>query len=110
MTSAGFILAIAVSSALAHAQCYYPDGQEARRRRLQAGLGVWLVFFLRKARKDAQDSSRAVPEVESGYKEDKPAPKVEMTPVELPGYSVDSSRWRVSLSIVDPSLLRRVGC
>ncbi|KAJ3457320.1 hypothetical protein MRS44_014461 [Fusarium solani] len=60
---------------------------------LLGGLGVWLIFFLRKAKKDALDRSRVVPEVENGYKDDhQPAPKAEMpaesAPAELPGYSV----------------------
>lgn len=54
---------------------------------LLGGSSVWLIFFLRKAKKDALDRSRAVPEVENGYK-----PKAEMpaesAPAELPGYSV----------------------
>lgn len=62
-------------------------------RFLLGGLGVWLIFFLRKAKKDALDRSRVVPEVENGYKDDhQPAPKAEMpaesAPAELPGYSV----------------------
>ncbi|KAJ4156958.1 hypothetical protein NW754_008600 [Fusarium falciforme] len=65
---------------------------------LLGGLGVWLIFFLRKAKKDALDRSRVVPEAENGYKDDhQPAPKAEMSaesaPAELPGYSVgDRSR------------------
>ncbi|KAJ4205206.1 hypothetical protein NW767_003999 [Fusarium falciforme] len=60
---------------------------------LLGGLGVWLIFFLRKAKKDALDRSRVVPEAENGYKDDhQPAPKAEMSaesaPAELPGYSV----------------------
>ncbi|KAL2671231.1 hypothetical protein Neosp_013810 [[Neocosmospora] mangrovei] len=55
---------------------------------LLGGLSVWLIFFLRKAKKDALDRCRFDPEVENGYK-----PKAEMpaesAPAELPGYTVD---------------------
>ncbi|KAJ4327184.1 hypothetical protein N0V84_002447 [Fusarium piperis] len=60
---------------------------------LLGGLSVWLIFFLRKAKKDALDRSRVVPEVENGYKDGTLAPKAEMSaesvPAELPGYTVD---------------------
>ncbi|RSL73327.1 hypothetical protein CEP54_000334 [Fusarium duplospermum] len=57
---------------------------------LLGGLGVWLIFFLRRGK----NQSRVVPEPENGYKDNhQPGPKAEMSaespPAELPGYSLD---------------------
>ncbi|KAM0438757.1 hypothetical protein ACHAPT_001515 [Fusarium lateritium] len=59
---------------------------------LLGGLGVWLLLWFRKRNKKAAAQSQ--PEVvEGGYKDERPAPKAEMSgesaPAELPGYSVD---------------------